>query len=255
MSHPRTLPRLAAVHVVHPGAYMQCTSYLLVGPEGSVLIDPGSGCEEDALLANIAAVGVALPDVKAILLTHCHADHALGAGRIRARGPRILASPQNAAKLRTADRESWGEHPDLIPRTPVDEELADGETVRLAGLDILCVATPGHTAGCMSFVVAAEAGRPAFTGDVVCANGQPGWAGGPDFSVERTLASIDRLLALNLDQAFWGHGGPLLDPAAWLRGAAALGRANRWDAQTAYSFQRVPEKLRDQLGAPKEKPS
>ncbi len=233
------------LHIVHRQAYMQCCTYLLTGPAGAVLIDPGSGAEEPAVLANIAAAGVRFEDLRGALITHCHADHAMGTGRLQARGLRLYASAPTAAKLRAADPEAWAEHPELVPRIEVDEVLADGQRLRLAGIEFLCVATPGHTAGCMSFVVedVAEYGRTGFTGDLVGGSGHPGWAGGPDFSVANTLASIDRLLPLALDTAFWGHGGPLRDPATWLREAARLGRAGQWQLGAAYNYFAVPPAL------------
>lgn len=258
-----------SLHIVHPGGYMQCTCYLVRGPAGAVLIDVGSGCEEAALLANIAAAGVAFGDLRGALLTHCHTDHAMGAGRLQRRGLKVYASRVTAAKLRGADAEIWGEHPELVPAITVDGELADGQRLSLAGLEFLCVPTPGHTAGCMSFILdtaepprldsarghppqpaKSATFRTAFTGDVVCDNGHPGWAGGPDFSEAATLQSIERLLALAPEFAWWGHGGPIRNPGDWLRAAADLGRHRRWHLGTAYSYFDVPPVLATTVNHP-----
>ncbi|MFA6291916.1 MAG: hypothetical protein WC637_09060 [Victivallales bacterium] len=45
------------VKAVHPGAYMQCCSYLVESLDGALLIDPGSGCVETELLSNLAKAG------------------------------------------------------------------------------------------------------------------------------------------------------------------------------------------------------
>ena len=62
------------------------------------LLDPGSGVAEAELLANLERAGVRLADVRGVLLTHCHVDHAMGAGRLQRHGLRVFASAPTAAK-------------------------------------------------------------------------------------------------------------------------------------------------------------
>lgn len=238
-----------AIEIIHPGAYMQCRSYALIGPQGAVLLDPGSGSEEPALLATLAAAGVQPNAVKAVLLTHCHADHVMGCGRLRQQfGWPVYAAPVTARLMRTADPQIWGEHPELIPAIEVDGELQDKQVIAPAGFDIRCVATPGHTAGCLSFVVERAPGRvAAFTGDLIDDNGNPGWAGGADFSEANTLSSIDRLLACAPTEAHWGHGGPFTDAVTWLQNAAALGRAGKWTLNVKLGTYTVPAGLQAEL--------
>ena len=42
---------MTTVHLVHPGGYLQCATWLIAGREGAVLVDPGSGYAEDEVLA------------------------------------------------------------------------------------------------------------------------------------------------------------------------------------------------------------
>lgn len=42
---------MCTVHLVHPGGYLQCATWLIAGREGAVLVGPGSGYAEDELLA------------------------------------------------------------------------------------------------------------------------------------------------------------------------------------------------------------
>ena len=69
---------------------MQCCSYLVEGPDGSLLIDPGSGCVETELLSNLAEAGHPIETIMGIFITHCHADHAMGAERLRRNDSRLF---------------------------------------------------------------------------------------------------------------------------------------------------------------------
>ncbi|HEY1417671.1 MAG TPA: MBL fold metallo-hydrolase [Myxococcaceae bacterium] len=120
-------------------------SYLLVDPVSreAVLIDPVIGLHSrDAAL--IRELGV---NLVATLDTHCHADHVTGAWRMKQEfGSRIgLAAVYGAAN--------------------VDLPLEHGSVVRFGEESLEVRATPGHTAGCLSFVSAD--GRHVFTGDAL----------------------------------------------------------------------------------------
>jgi glyoxylase-like metal-dependent hydrolase (beta-lactamase superfamily II)/rhodanese-related sulfurtransferase len=120
-------------------------SYLLVDPVSreAVLIDPVIGLHtRDAAL--IRELGVKLV---ATLDTHCHADHVTGAWRMKQEfGSRIgLAAVYGAAN--------------------VDLPLEHGSVVRFGEQSLEVRATPGHTAGCLSFVSADR--RHVFTGDAL----------------------------------------------------------------------------------------
>jgi len=120
-------------------------SYLLVDPVSreAVLIDPVIGLHaRDAAL--IRELGVKLV---ATLDTHCHADHVTGAWRMKVEfGSHIgLAGVYGAAN--------------------VDLPLEHGSVVRFGEEALEVRATPGHTAGCLSFVSADR--RHVFTGDTL----------------------------------------------------------------------------------------
>ena len=220
---------MPTVHIVHRGGYLQCTTWLIDGAAGAVLVDPGSGFAEGQVVDGIRKAGRRLDEVAAVLLTHCHVDHALGAWRFRERGMRLVASPRTAEILRVGGHQVWYEYPDRVVPTEVDLTPADGEVLDLCGIEITAVHTPGHTDGCAAYLVETESGLVAFTGDILMGNGHPGWAGSEGFSVEATLASIEKLMALAPSVAFTGHG-PIEGPAmAWLRRALELGRAGRWE--------------------------
>ena len=108
------MPTLANIQVVHPGAPLQCTSYLIEAPGGVILVDPGSGIVEAELLANLAGFGHEREEIRAVLLTHCHVDHARGAYRFRRPGTPLVASPRTAEILRVGGHQVWYEYPDYV---------------------------------------------------------------------------------------------------------------------------------------------
>jgi len=219
---------LPSIHVVHPGGYLQCASYLIRGAEGAVLIDPGSGSLEGELIDGLHKAGVSPEEVPYALLTHCHVDHARGAYRFRDRGTRLVASPRTGEILQCGGHQVWYEYPDHVIPTEVDLTPADGDVLELCGLEITVVHTPGHTDGCVSYLAEAAEGRTVFSGDLVNSRGHPGWAGSEGFSVEATLASIEKLVGCAPARAYWGHGPVAGDATDWLREAARLGRSGQW---------------------------
>ncbi len=228
------MSEMLVVHQLHPGGGLQCTTWLIEGPDGLVVVDPGAGFEEAAVRANLAALGFAAERVTAVLITHCHVDHAMGAGAWRRPGTRLVASTLGGEYLATAHPFIWCEHPERIPRIQVDVRLADGETVRAAGLTIQGLLTPGHTPDSMSYVIEVAPGeRLAFTGDLLMANGLPGWVGRGQYDPEALQASLERLLGLGLRRVHTGHGVSIDDVDAWLRRGLALARAGHWPPKPA----------------------
>ena len=71
-------------------------SVILHGPGGVAIIDPGPSSTLPALRAGLERAGIALRDVRAILLTHIHLDHAGATGTLVAREP-------GAARLRARE--------------------------------------------------------------------------------------------------------------------------------------------------------
>jgi metallo-beta-lactamase class B len=128
------------------------TALLVTSPAGHVLLDGGLPESAPLILANIRTLGFQLQDVKLILNSHEHYDHAGGIGGLQlATGARVAASPPAAAVLETGT--SGPSDPQLglgisFPRVkgPV-ERIADGDTLRVGPLALVARFTPGHTPG------------------------------------------------------------------------------------------------------------
>lgn len=176
-------------------------SYVLRAPgsSGCVVVDPGPLLEPH--LAALAGAG----PVELALVTHRHPDHTGGLTRFR----ELTGAPSRGG-LPEFSVGAGGDDATVEP-------LADGEVLDVAGLRIEVLATPGHTADSVCFVVSAPgdpaSGSVVLTGDTVLGRGTTVLAE-PDGSLRDYLASLDRLTALDLPGPVLGlpgHGSVIQD--------------------------------------------
>jgi metallo-beta-lactamase class B len=122
---------------------------------GLILIDAGPPQGVAAVEANIRALGFALRDVKLILSTEPHWDHAGGlAALARDTGATVIAGASAAKALRSGTADPADpQHADLarFPGVPRLRAIRDGKSIRLGDTQVVAHATPGHTAGSMSW--------------------------------------------------------------------------------------------------------
>ena len=203
------------------------------GPGGVGLIDPGPSTCLAALEDALGAQGLRLDDVRWLLLTHIHLDHAGAAGSLARRCPdatvyvhergarhlhdpaRLLASAERLYGDRM--RELWG---DVLP---VPERslavLRGGERIEAGGRRFEVAYTPGHAAHHISYFDR-ESGV-AFVGDTggVCVDG--GYVlpptPPPDIDLELWNESVETILSWGPDALFLTHFGSVRTPRSHLR--------------------------------------
>jgi metallo-beta-lactamase class B len=144
---------------IHANTYMVGTcgisSILITGTEGHVLIDGGTEEGADLIAANIRRLGFKVEDVRFILHSHEHFDHVGGVAKLqRMSGATLVASAAAAKVFATgaagADDPQAGMHKPFAPAS-VGRIVRDGEEVRLGNIMLTAMATPGHTAGALSW--------------------------------------------------------------------------------------------------------
>jgi metallo-beta-lactamase class B len=127
------------------------SSILVTSDQGHVLID-GALTESAAMIAaNIRTLGFRVEDVKLILNSHAHFDHAGGIAELqKLSGARVAASPWSAKVLEAGT--SPQDDPQFgglltMPRVPRVQTIRDGETLKVGPLALTGHFTPGHTRG------------------------------------------------------------------------------------------------------------
>ena len=127
------------------------SSILITSPSGHVLIDGALPESAPLIVANIRALGFRIEDVKLILNTHVHFDHAGGLAALqKLSSAKVAASAASAKVLRTGDVDKddpqYGSLPRIDPIANVDV-VGDDEMLVLAGIALTSHLTPGHTPG------------------------------------------------------------------------------------------------------------
>ena len=119
------------------GTY-QASAHLIDTGDGLILIDTGYANSAYLVLDSIYRLGFRPDDIKYIVLTHWHGDHAeAAAGFAALSGAKILIGKADAEKVKKYCT------PDIL--------IEDGDTLTLGNKEILFLHTPGHTAGTVSF--------------------------------------------------------------------------------------------------------
>ncbi len=123
--------------------------FLVTALTGNVLIDGGVPGGAALIEANIRSLGFDLRDIKWILNSHAHSDHAGGIAQLaHDTGAQVIAGAADAALLERGGRDD-PQYGDRFPFPPVRvaRTVKDGETLRLGDLVLTAHATPGHTQG------------------------------------------------------------------------------------------------------------
>jgi glyoxylase-like metal-dependent hydrolase (beta-lactamase superfamily II) len=203
------------------------------GAGGVGLIDPGPSTCLPVLEDELGRQGLGFDDVRWLLLTHIHLDHAGGVGclvqrcpgvtvYVHERGARHLHDPSQllaSAEQLYGDRmaELWGDVV-AVPESNL-APLRGGERIEVGGRRFEVAYTPGHATHHVSYFDSES--RVAFVGDTagVCVSG--GYVlpptPPPDIDVEHWQESVDRILAWAPESLFLTHFGSVSNPRSHLR--------------------------------------
>lgn len=129
------------------------SAWLITSPKGHILIDTLYEPFTDTLLDSIRKVGADPRDIKVVLMTHGHFDHAAGAAKLKGLLPnaRFVMTETGWREGAEAARASQG---GAAPWTMLAKEVVakDGDRFTAGGVTVQLVETPGHTFGTASYV-------------------------------------------------------------------------------------------------------
>jgi len=218
------------VQAIHPielnwlGHPRSIAATLMLVGEQKFLIDPGPASTLPTLESELAARGVAIADLNAILLTHIHLDHAGATGSLVHKNPRIkvyvhskgAAHMADPTKLLNSAVRLYGERMEALygEFLPVPagnlQVLEGGETLQFGGCELRVLYTPGHASHHVTFFDTAE--KVAFVGDTagICVEGNsfilPATPP-PDIDLGLWNMSLDAIAALQSKRLFLTHFG------------------------------------------------
>lgn len=198
---------------------------IVQGAGGVAIVDPGPTTCLASLERGLQSHGVRWDDVRDILLTHIHLDHAGATGTIvrahphirvfvHERGAKHMIDPSrlldSATRLYGAEMDRlWGEFAAVPPSSVVS--LSGGETIDAGGRAFEVAYTPGHASHHVSFFDASSG--LAFVGDVAGVCAAEGYVlpptPPPDIDIEAWHESVDRILAWSPSALFLTHFGPV----------------------------------------------
>lgn len=194
---------------------MDCHIYLAGGAGAYYLIDAGVGAEPERILAEIETAGVASGEIRGILLTHVHSDHAGGARALsEALSVEVLACEAEARQLAEGTAETLG-----LTRAkasgvyPDDYEfehyhatvIPDGWIDEGTGWSLRAIVCPGHSVGSTAYVLETAVGCDLFCGDTVFWGGKLGLLNCWGSSAEAYRENFHKLAELRISGFYPGH--------------------------------------------------
>jgi metallo-beta-lactamase class B len=158
-------PRHLVGNLYYVGA-IGVSSYLITTPQGHILIDTGFEETVPLIQRSVEQLGFKFTDIKIILSSHAHIDHAGGHALMKKlTGAQVIASAADADVLESGgehDFLTWPRETILYPPVKVDRIVADSEKVTLGGTQLTAQLTPGHTRGATTWTMDVREGGESY---------------------------------------------------------------------------------------------
>jgi len=142
----------------------ELAAYLVVTPQGLILINSNLVSSPPQIRHSVEALGFRFSDIKVLLISHAHSDHAAGSAEIlRMTHAKYAVMDGDVQAVESGGRSDFafgGDKSMWYPPAHVDRVLHDGDTVALGGSVLTAHKTAGHTKGCTTWTMdVKEAGR------------------------------------------------------------------------------------------------
>jgi metallo-beta-lactamase class B len=147
-------PFQIAGNLYYVGSY-DLACYLIVTPQGNMLINTGLAASAPMIRANIEALGFRFTDTKILLNTQAHYDHMGAMAAIKKMtGAKLMMDEGDAAAAADGGFSDYSNTHGVSLYAPVkaDRILRNGDTIKLGGMQLVMLHHPGHTKGSCSFL-------------------------------------------------------------------------------------------------------
>lgn len=198
-------------------------NYLIESQDGLILIETGPETAFENLKAAIQAEDFDWRDVKHVILTHIHFDHAGAAWKFADQGAKIYVHPiglphmQNPERLWNSAKRIYQDDMERLwgDMQPISEDLLvpaeDGDTLEIGGIQIQVLYTPGHAVHHNAYLI----DDIMFTGDVAGVKINQGPVvppcPPPDINIELWKQSIEKILQHQPRKLYLAHYGTVTD--------------------------------------------
>ena len=177
-----------------------CHVYLIDGGSELALIDAGGGrpASFDRIFRNIQTDGLRVENIRHIVLTHWHGDHANGAAEWRDR----LQAPVYLPEIERGWLESGR---DGVTACPVDRAVHNGEDIQIGDLSLQAIQVPSHSPGICAYLLEIDGYRILFAADIVFIHGLIGLINYDGSEMAGYRQNLSRLADLHIDALLPGH--------------------------------------------------
>ena len=157
-------------HIVGPIHYVGTKDlgvYLFATPEGHILLDGAMPGSEGTIESSIEKLGFKTEDVRILLISHAHIDHAGTLAYFKKKtGAKLMVMAPDDELLASGGKADYlyADDPTMhFAPVTADRVLKDGDTVSLGGVELTARRTPGHTRGCTTWLTKIEEGGRTFS--------------------------------------------------------------------------------------------
>ena len=176
-----------------------CSNIYVIGHEEATLVDTGVGNRANPIFPQLAELGIQPENIKQVILTHAHHDHAMGTYLILEKvRPTIYAHEKDTKYIAS----SFGSA--LV-------KVVEGDIIETPIGPFTVYWTPGHTGGSMCLYNPEH--KILISGDTVFPDGYYGRYDGESGSLDAIISSLKKLTELDCEIMLPGHGSPVFQDA------------------------------------------
>ena len=190
----------------------EVSSFLITTPAGHILLDSGFAETVPLIQENFKQLGFKLEDVKILINSHAHLDHAGGLGLLKElTGARLMITEPDAELMAAGGKNDfqWGDSLAYRPAA-ADRLLHDKDKVVLGDVTMTARLTPGHTKGCTTWAMKVKDGGKPYDVVIIGSASAPGYklVNNPKYPniVEDYEQTFRVLKSLNCDVFLGPHG-------------------------------------------------